>query len=140
MMADFSIKTGKRLGIYASVLGVICLLVGLVEIFGGSGEVIPGDIFGGFVLVVMAVTYLNGVIGVSKGRHEGLSFLIGGLFLTSVFGVLCILIMGADGLMYLLGEAEELPKLIDARPEIWIFILSLPLVQRVRNLTEKMTW
>lgn len=139
-MADFSIKTGKRLGIYASVLGMICLLVGLVEIFGGSGEVIPGDIFGGFVLVVTAVTYLNGVEGSFHGRHEGLSFLIGGLFLTAVFGVLYILIMGADGLMYLLGEAEELPKLIKARPEIWIFILSLPLVQRVRNLTEKMTW
>lgn len=139
-MTDFSIKTGKRLAIYASALGAISLAVGLVEILGGWGESIPGDLFGGFVLVVMAVTYLSGVKGVFRGRHEGLSFLMGGLFLTSVFGVLYLLMMGADGLMYLLGEAEALPKLADARPAIWIFVLSLPLAYRVRSLTARMTW
>ncbi len=139
-MMDFSIKTGKMFAIYALVLGAICLLAGLVEILGGSGEAIPGDVFGGFVLVVMAATYLAGVKGALHGRHEGLSFLIGGLFLTSVFGVLYLLMMGADGLMYLLGEAEALPALTEARPEIWIFILSLPLACRVRSLTEGMTW
>lgn len=139
-MTDFSIKTGKMLAIYASALGVISLAVGLVEILGGSGEMIPGDLFGGFVLVVMAATYLGGVKGVSHGKHEGLSFLIGGLFLTMVFGVLYLLMMGADGLMYLLGEAEALPALTDARPAIWIFILSLPLAYRVRSLTARMTW
>jgi hypothetical protein len=140
MMTDFRIKTGKMIAIYASILGVICLAVGLVEILGGSGETIPGDIFGGFVLVVMAATYLGGVKGTLRGKHEGLSFLIGGLFLTMAFGVLYLLMMGADGLMYLLGEAEALPTLADARPAIWIFILSLPLAYRVRKLTARMTW
>jgi hypothetical protein len=140
MMTDFSIKTGKRLAIYASALGVISFAIGLVEILGGSGETIPGDLFGGFVLVVMAATYLVGVKGTLRGRHEGLSFLIGGLFLTMVFGVLYLLMMGADGLMYLLGDAEALPKLSDVRPAIWIFILSLPLACRVRRLTARMTW
>jgi hypothetical protein len=140
MMTDFSIKIGKKLAIYASALGVICLLIGFVEIFGGWGETIPSDLFGGFALVVMAATYLNGVKGVFRGRHEGPSFLIGGLFLTAVFGVLYLLMMGADGLMYLLGEAEFLPKLADARPTIWIFMLSLPLAYRVRKLTYRMTW
>ena len=139
-MTDFSIKTGKMIAIYASVLGVISLAVGLVEILGGGGESIPGDLFGGFVLAVMAVTYLGGVKRASHGRHEGLSFIIGGLFLAGVFGVLYLLMMGADGLMYLLGEAEALPKLADARPAIWIFILSLPLAYRVRSLTTRMTW
>lgn len=139
-MTDFSIKTGKRLAIYASGLGVISLAIGLVEILGGWGTVIPGDLFGGFVLVVMAATYLFGVKGTLRGRHEGLSFVIGGLFLTAVFGVLYLLMMGADGLMYLLGEAEALPKLSEARPEIWIFIISLPLAQRVKSLTARMTW
>ncbi len=134
-MTDFSIKTGKMIAIYASALGVISLAVGLVEILGGWGESIPGDLFGGFVLAVMAVTYLGGVKWVSHGRHEGLSFIIGGLFLTGVFGVLYLLMMGADGLMYLLGEAVA-----DARPAIWIFILSLPLAYRVRSLTARMTW
>lgn len=139
-MTDFSIKTGKRLAIYASALGLISLLIGLVKILGGWGETIPGDLFGGFVLVVMAATYLSGVKGALQGRHEGLSFLIGGLFLTAVVGVLYLLIMGGDGLMYLLGEAEALPKLSEARPAIWIFILSLPLAYRVRSLTARMAW
>ena len=139
-MTDFSIKIGKRLAIYASALGAICLAIGLVEVMGGWGQSIPGDLFGGFVLVVMAATYLSGVKGAFRGRHEGLSFLIGGLFLTAVFGVLYLLMMGADGLMYLLGEAEALPKLSEARPAIWIFVLSLPLALRVRTLTERMTW
>ena len=139
-MTDFRIKTGKMIAIYASVLGVISLLVGLAEVLGGWGGIIPGDLFGGFVLVVMAATYLGGVKGAFRGRYEGLSFLIGGLFLTMVFGVLYLLMMGADGLMYLLGEAEALPTLADARPAIWIFILSLPLAYRVRSLTARMTW
>lgn len=139
-MADFSIKTGKMVAIYSSALGVISLAVGLVEILGGSEEAIPGDIFGGFVLVVMAATYLSGVKGTLQGRHDGLSFLIGGLFLTMVFGVLYLLMMGADCLMYLLREAEALPTLADARPAVWIFVLSLPLAHRVRSLTTRMTW
>lgn len=139
-MTDFSIKTGKRLAIYASALGVISLAIGVVEILGGLGESIPADLFGGFVLVVMAATYLGGVKGAFQGRHEGLSFVMGGLFLTAVFGVLYLLMMGADGLMYLLGEAEALPALTDARPEIWIFILSLPLALKVRRLSAGMAW
>ncbi|UEC42801.1 MAG: conserved membrane protein of unknown function [Methanothrix sp.] len=140
MMTDYSIKTGKGLGIYASALGAISLVVGLVEISGGWGEIIPGDLFGGFVLLVIAATYLNGVKGVFQGRYEGLSFLVGGLFLTAVFGILYLLMMGAEGLMYLLGEAQALPGIFDLRPEVWILLLSLPLARRVRRLTDGMAW
>lgn len=139
-MTDYSIKTGKGLGIYASALGAISLVVGLIEISGGWGETIPGDLFGGFVLLVIAATYLNGVKGVFQGRNEGLSFLVGGLFLTAVFGVLYLLMMGAEGLMYLLGEAQALPGIFDLRPEVWILLLSLPLARRVRRLTDGMAW
>ena len=139
-MADFDTGTGKMLGIYASALGLLYLVFGLIEIFGGSGEQVPGDLFGGFALVVIAATYLIGVKGVLRGRHQGLSLLIGGLFLSAVFGVLYLLIIGADGLMYLLGEAEELPGLVDLRPAIWFFILSLPLVYTARKLTKRITW
>jgi len=139
-MTDFSISTGKWLGAYALALGLACLTAGLMEISGGYGEMIPGDVFGGLVLVVIAATYLNGVKGVCEGGHGGLSFLMGGVFLTMVFGGLYLLIIGADALIYLMGEAEEMPALVDLRPAIWIAILSLPLAYMVRKLTGNFSW
>lgn len=139
-MKDFNLKTGKTLGIYAFSLGALYLLVGLLEIFGGSGELIPGDLFGGLALAIIATTYLYGVRDTLKGDYKGLSLLMGGLFLSAIFGLLYLLMLGADGLMYLLGEAEEIPGLVDFRPAIWFFILSLPLIYHIRNMTQKTTW
>ncbi|PXF52626.1 MAG: hypothetical protein C4B56_04625 [Candidatus Methanophagaceae archaeon] len=87
-MPDFDLGTGKRLAGYSLVLGIVYLVFGLIEVFGGTGETIPG---------VIASTYLNGVVELSNGEHRGLSFLIGGL-LSAVFGVLYLLSICADGL------------------------------------------
>lgn len=139
-MADFGIGKGQRVGIYALVLGIVYLAFGVIEVFGGAGEVIPRDLFGGFALAVIAATYLKGVKGLLNGEHMGLSFLIGGLFLSTVFGILYLLLMGADGLMYVLGEAEEFSILAGFRPAIWLFFLSLPLAYRAWVLTREVTW
>ena len=139
-MADFDLGKGRIISIYALVLGIAYLAIGIVEVFGGAGIVIPGDLFGGFALVVIAATYLNGVRGVVNGEHRGLSFVLGGLFLSAVFGVLYLLLMGADGLMFLLGEAEEFPVLADFRPAIMLFFLALPLAYQAWGLTREVTW
>lgn len=138
-MTDFDIGKGKTLGIYALVLGVVYLAAGIIEVLGGAG-VIRGDLFGGFALVVIAATYLNSVKWLFNGEHKGLSFLIGGLFLSAVFGVLYLLLMSADGLMYSLGEAEEFSLLAVFRPAIWLFFLSLPLAYQARQLTREVRW
>lgn len=139
-MTDFDMGKGKTLGIYAGVLGSVYLIIGVIEVFGGAGEVIPGDLFGGLALVVIAATFLNGVKGLFDGEHIGLSFLVGGLFLSAIFGVLYLLLMGADGMMFLLGEAEEFSALADFRPAIGLFFLSLPLAYQAWALTRKVTW
>jgi len=139
-MTDFDIGKGKTIGIYALVLGVVYLAFGVIEVFGGAGDIIPGDLFGGFALAVIAATYLNGVKGLFNGEHQGLSFLIGGLFLSAIFGVLYLLLMGADGLMYILGEADEFSALAGFRPAIGLFFLSLPLAYQAWALTRKVTW
>ena len=139
-MTDFDIGKGKTIGIYAAVIGVAYLVLGVIEVFGGAGDVIPGDLFGGLALVVIAVTFLYGIKNTFDGDHKGLSFLIGGLFLSAVFGILYLLLMGADGLMFLLGEADEFSVLADFRPAIWMFILSLPLAYLARGLTKDVTW
>jgi len=139
-MTDFDIGKGKTIGIYAAVLGIVYLAIGVIEVFGGAGEIIPGDLFGGLALVVIAATFLNGVKGAFNGEHIGLSFLIGGLFLSAVFGMLYLLLMGADGMMFLLGEAEEFSVLADFRPAIGLFFLSLPLAYLAWGLTKDVTW
>jgi len=139
-MADFDSDEGRIIGIYALALGIAYLVIGMVEVFGGAGTVVPGDLFGGFALVVIAATYFNGVRGVVNGDHRGLSFVVGGLFLTAVFGFLYLLLMVADGLMFLLGEAEEFSALADFRPAIMLFFLALPLAYKVRELTQRVTW
>jgi hypothetical protein len=48
--------------------------------------------------------------------------------------------MGADGLMFLLGEAEEFSAVADFRPAIWLFILALPLAYLAREMTREVTW
>lgn len=133
-MTDFDVGKGKTMGIYALGLGILYLVFGLIEVLGGAG-LARGDLFGGLALVVIAATYLNGVKGLFNGEHKGLSLLIGGLFLSAVFGVLYLLLLGAEGLIYLLGEAEEFSALADFRPEIWFFLASLPLAYEARKLT-----
>ncbi len=144
-MSDFDPRIGRVMGVYALALGVLYLLFGLMEIVGvgGSGTdpiPIPGDLFGGLAILVVAATYLNGVRGLFRGEHVGLSFLIGALFLSAVFGVLYLLLMGADGLSYLIGSSDEFAALADFRPEIWFFLLSLPLAYQVWKLTREVTW
>ena len=139
-MTDFDIGKGKTIGLYAAVIGVVYLVLGVIEVFGGAGDVIPGDLLGGLALVVVAATFLTGVKGAFDGEHKGLSFIIGGLFLAAVFCILYLLLMGADGLMFLLGEAEEFAVLADFRPAIWMFFLSLPLAYLAWGLTKDVTW
>ena len=139
-MPDFDLGTGKRLAGYSLVLGIVYLVFGLIEVFGGTGETIPGDVFGGLALLVIASTYLNVVVELSNGEHRGLSFLIGGLLLSAVFGVLYPISICADGLEYLIGGADMFPVIADIRPEIWLFLASLPLVYQAWKLTRDLIW
>jgi len=139
-MTDFDIGKGKTIGTYAAVICVVYLVIGVIEIFGGAGDIIPGDLFGGIALVVIGATFLNGIKNTFDGDHKGLSFLIGGLFLSAVFGIVYLLLMSADGLMFLLGEVDEFSVLANFRPAIWMFILSLPLAYLARGLTKDVTW
>jgi len=91
---------------------LLCTILGMV-----IG--IPADLFGGFALLVIGAVYLTGVSDLFSGKMEGVSFVLVGSILTGVFGILYILMMGADGLMYLLGEV---------RPEILLFLTAVPVI------------
>jgi hypothetical protein len=121
----------KVIGICALVLGALYIIIGASEvlfdpILFGVESAIPSDLFGGLALLVIGGVYLYGVRDLWNNRREGISFFIGGAMLSAIFGIIFLLIMGADGLMYLLGEAEEFSVIAEFRPEIWLFFISLP--------------
>ncbi len=135
-MADFDIREGKVMAGYALIAGVIYLSAGTMEIFG----VIYRDIIGGIMLIIIAATYLAGVEETFKGSYRGLSFLIGGLFLSAIYGILYILMMIANWLEYLIGNIESFSLIEEMRVEIWLFFTILPLVYLVWKNVRKIKW
>ncbi len=127
-MKEFSVRTGRLLGIYALVLGVGYGAQALAETIGGR-ESFPGGILSIAVLLVISATYLMGAKSLVAGRREGLSFLMGGLFLSGAVGGLYLLMTGADWLMYLLGEVEDFALLSEISPATVLLIVALPLVR-----------
>ncbi|WP_422573833.1 hypothetical protein [Methanothrix sp.] len=127
------------LGIYALVLGVGYGAQALAETIGGR-ESFPGGILSIAVLLVISATYLMGAKSLVAGRREGLSFLMGGLFLSGAVGGLYLLMTGADWLMYLLGEAEDFAVLSEISPATVLLIVALPLVPMMRKMTRGMAW
>jgi hypothetical protein len=138
-MKEFSVRTGRLLGIYALVLGVGYGAQALEETIGGR-ESFPGGILSIAVLLVISATYLMGAKSLVAGRREGLSFLMGGLFLSGAVGGLYLLMTGADWLMYLLGEAEDFAVLSEISPATVLLIVALPLVPMMRKMTRGMAW
>ena len=125
---SFSRKIGKTAAVYAFILGFLYLTIGPLEVAGGIEKYnIPADFWTGLALLVVAANYLYAVKGLWRGEFKGISFLFTGFILSTVFGFIFILLMGADGLLYLLGEVEEFSPIADFRPEIWLFIASTPI-------------
>ena len=126
---------------YSLSLGTIYLGMGLLEALGKYAgpqlSFIPHDVFSGFVLLVIGGIYLSGVKGLWEGRYEGLAGPLVGTTLALIFGSLYLLVIGADGLSYLLGDLEKWKPLADLRPEIWLAPLALPglaLIRRARSV------
>ena len=121
--------------LYSLGLGVIYLALGSLEILAwGLGlrlTPIPADPFGGFVLLVIAGTFLLGA------REPG-GLLIGATLALGLGG-LYLLVLGADYLSYLLGELEGWHPLADLRPEIWLAPLGLPGLRRWHDLNVRST-
>lgn len=138
-MEELSIRTGRRLGAYALILGIGYGAAAIAEMI-RSEEVFPGGLLSVGVLLVVSATYLMGVKKLVGGRREGISFLMGGLLLSGAVGGLYLLMTGADWLMYLLGEAEDFAVLSEISPATILLILALPLLPSLRKLIRGMAW
>jgi uncharacterized membrane protein YvlD (DUF360 family) len=136
-MSDFDTGIGKTVGIYAIVLGLLYIAVSGI----GSVGPIPGnDALGGLFFFVIAATYLMGVKGTANGEYRGLSFLLGGFFLSLVYGIVYILMIGGDAVAYVIGDTDVWSWLVEFRPSVWLFIIALPFGYLIGKLTKDMSW
>ena len=142
----------RKLAVYASALGLAYVIVGLLEVANavyilflrpGAEEalvVLPGlpaeDLFGGFSSLVIGLVFLQAVRLWKLERDEDIAFALVGSLLAATFGVLYVLVFVANGASALLAGGEELATwlasgwLTDAlRPEIWLFVLALPVAR-----------
>ncbi len=129
--------------IYAAALGALYAVFGVIEVvfvFSGTDALIPADFFGGLVSLVIASTYLAGVKDMRENDFRGIAMLMGGLFLSVVFGVLYLMLMCADFLMYVLGESEEFSVIASLRPEIWLFVAAIPLAYHTWRMLKDVPW
>lgn len=99
--------------LFGAVLGVLYVAFGLLQfVLAAFGPVesleallIPGDLFTGFVLLVVGAVFLAGVKKLSSGAADGMPFVYVGILLSVGFGLVELLALCALGLdAYLVGE------------------------------------
>jgi hypothetical protein len=142
----FNKNVGKTLAVYSFFTGILYASFGILEVLVGWGELlgtgapliqpielagvnlVPPDVFGGFMLIIIGAVYITGVRQQSRGEREGLSFLLVGSLLATVFFAVYIAIMLANGVGYAFQFEDwvEWIWLDDLRPGIWLFMLALP--------------
>jgi hypothetical protein len=142
----FNKNIGTKLAVYSVVIGILYAVFGLLEILVGWGDlvgtgvsvipaleiagvtVVPPDVFGGVMLIIIGTVYLTGVKQQAQGNREGISFLLVGSLLAAVFFGVYMAIMLANGVGYLFQFEDWLEWiwLDDLRPGIWLFLMALP--------------
>jgi hypothetical protein len=142
----FNKNVGTQIAVYSFVIGILYAIFGILEILVGWGDligtgdplitplelaevnVVPPDVFGGIMLIIIGAIYLTGVTQQAKGEREGLSFLLVGSLLAAIFFGVYVVIMLANGVGYLFQFEDWLEWiwLDDLRPGIWLFLLALP--------------
>jgi hypothetical protein len=142
----FNKNIGTKLAVYSVVIGTLYVVFGLLEILVGWGDltgtgvsliptvemagltVVPPDVFGGVMLIIIGAVYVTGVKQQAQGNREGISFLLVGSLLAAVFFVVYMAIMLSNSVGYLFQFEDWLEWiwLDDLRPGIWLFLGALP--------------
>ena len=124
--------SGKEKLTFTLVTGVLYIFAGILQALVGAGlftlPLVPGSIMGAFVLIVIGSVFLSGHRELSRSDPEGQAFIFVGILLSILFGILYLLVMGADTISaYLLGseDFEDWTVFDDLRPELYLALLSV---------------
>jgi hypothetical protein len=121
---------------FALVVGILYVIFGIIQFLGGLGLsaewidmlLIPPDLFGGAIVVLIGAIFLYGVKELKNGIREGVSYVYVGILFSLGFFIVYLLIMGADAISaYGLGSEDfiDWTPLDDMRPAIYLGLLSL---------------
>ncbi|MHA1944244.1 MAG: hypothetical protein ACW96M_07600, partial [Candidatus Thorarchaeota archaeon] len=90
-------EEGKWPSIFTLVIGLGYLIVGIIQILSSLGIIAPiigfYDVFGGFLLIIVASVFLTGVKPLSENNQEGYAFIAVGYILAAVMFALQILVI-----------------------------------------------
>ncbi len=95
----------KIMASYSMMAGIAYFIVAILEIAGSNFRYISHDIFGGAALMVIATIYFAGIKETLKKSYRGLSFILGGIILSLIFGVMHFLIYISGILEYFMGNS-----------------------------------
>ena len=138
-------EEGKWPSIFTLVIGLGYLIVGIIQILSSLGIIAPiigfYDVFGGFLLIIVASVFLTGAKPLSENNQEGYAFIAVGYILAAVMFTLQILVILTNALGWLLQFEDWLTWNIisDITPSLWMFIIlmtgtgSLWVIGNVRN-------
>ncbi|SFM45297.1 hypothetical protein [Methanolobus profundi] len=126
---------GNKEVAFSALAGVLYALFGLVHIIEGLGIdtglsgmlFIPGDILGGFCLVVIGAVFLIGFKEMLQGLNAGVSFVYVGILMSLIFMAVYLLIMGGNLLdSFIVPDDYEGWSVMETfRPGIYLGLLSL---------------
>jgi len=142
-------STKKYMAIYCLILGVINIGIGMIQVIGDIMAIggidprlpviMPPDFFGGICLIVIGLVFLLGVPPLLNKDDKGVAFLVGGVILALMLGIIYLMVMGSDGIMYLIGseDFETWVPLDDFVPALWVSFFSIPgafVAWKIRNI------
>ena len=124
--------TGREKVTFALVTGILYILFGVLQAVAATGYIeiplVPGNVMGAFVLVVIGSVFLFGYRELKDGIAGGVAFIVVGIMLSVIFGMLYLLVMGADTISaYVLSseDFQDWTPLDDLRPELYLSLLSV---------------
>lgn len=126
----------RYLGFISAILSITYILIGVIEIANTYVSfipllILPGDPMGGFVSITIGLIFAHGIKELYRGDYRGLSFILVGLIMTTVFAGLYTLILIADAIeCYVLTSEEFIGWTIlnDLRIELMLGWILFPLL------------
>ncbi|SDF48969.1 hypothetical protein SAMN04488589_0676 [Methanolobus vulcani] len=120
---------------FAALAGVLYVFFGLLNIAEGLGIdtgiagllFVPGDILGGFCLMVIGAVFLNGLWEMHQGINAGVSFVYVGILMSLIFAAVYLLIMAGNLLdSFIVPDDYKGWSIMETfRPGIYLGLLSI---------------
>jgi hypothetical protein len=129
--------------VFSVICGSLYIILGLLQMASGAGRIligtdfsiplagillVPADLIGAFVLLLIGTVFIYGVMEMRSGIYEGISYAYVGILLSLIFAIIYLLVSTGNMLeAYLLKNVEFAgwTPLSDMRPGIYLAILPL---------------